>query len=70
MIHIPTTMTSILRQGGSSIVRSMATAANAALGKGFVEMREYVLKPEGIKDFVKLTHDKVDLRKQLLPFLG
>lgn len=35
-----------------------------------LEMREYTLKPEGIKPFMTLTNDMAGLRAQLLPFLG
>lgn len=36
----------------------------------FLEVREYTLKPEGMKDFMTLTGDYKDLRSKLLPFLG
>ena len=48
-----------------SLGRSMST--NHA---GFVELREYTLHPQGIKPFIDLTAENVDVRKQLLPFLG
>lgn len=46
--------------------------ASAAAGEhtGLVEIRQYVMKPEGIKDFMRLTGEKKELRTSLLPFLG
>ena len=38
--------------------------------KGLVELRQYTLKPEGIKEFMALTRKFIETRKQLLPFLG
>lgn len=30
----------------------------------------YTLHPSGIKEFLRLTNEKLELRQQLLPFLG
>ena len=38
--------------------------------RGQQEVREYTLKPEGVRDYLRLTAEHADLRKQLLPFLG
>lgn len=54
-------------RGSGPDVKLMSTLAKVA---GFVELRQYIMKPEGIKDFLKLTETHVDLRKTLLPFLG
>lgn len=55
---------------GSLWSRSLSTAANSGRAGGLIEMREYVLYPSGIKDFMKFTSDYLELRMQLLPFLG
>lgn len=49
---------------------TMATSATESTSSELLEMREYTLKPKGIKQFMALTNDMVDLRRQLLPFLG
>lgn len=46
--------------------RGFATSAHS----GLLELREYTMKPESIREFLKLTQDNVELRKSLLPFLG
>lgn len=46
------------------------SAGSAAAHTGLVELRSYQLKPEGIKEFMRLTNETVELRKRLLPFLG
>ena len=62
------------RGGARGHASAAATAPSAAAGAeqhtGLVELRQYTLKPEGIKEFTRLTAEKVELRKQLLPFLG
>ncbi|KAI7843861.1 hypothetical protein COHA_002412 [Chlorella ohadii] len=45
-------------------------STSAAAHTGLVELRSYQLKPEGIKEFMRLTNEKLELRKSLLPFLG
>ncbi|GAB4816440.1 hypothetical protein N2152v2_003486 [Parachlorella kessleri] len=37
---------------------------------GLLELRQYVMKPAGIKEFMRLTKEKLELRTSLLPFLG
>lgn len=52
----------------AQLCRALTTSSNAY--PGFVELREYTLKPEGIKEFMRLTGEYIELRKQLLPLLG
>eukprot|EP00201_Polytomella_parva_P000051 CAMPEP_0175039198 /NCGR_PEP_ID=MMETSP0052_2-20121109/401_1 /TAXON_ID=51329 ORGANISM="Polytomella parva, Strain SAG 63-3" /NCGR_SAMPLE_ID=MMETSP0052_2 /ASSEMBLY_ACC=CAM_ASM_000194 /LENGTH=236 /DNA_ID=CAMNT_0016300925 /DNA_START=115 /DNA_END=822 /DNA_ORIENTATION=- len=40
------------------------------MDKGFIEVREYTLKPEGFASYVNITKDFIDVRKEYLPFLG
>lgn len=54
----------------SSMPVLSSSGSPVAEGNGFLEMREYGLKPEGIKDFMSVTQEFVEVRKQLLPFLG
>lgn len=49
--------------------KGMASTPEAT-SPDLLEMREYTLKPEGIKPFMALTNDMAGLRRQLLPFLG
>ena len=46
------------------------SSATESTSPELLEMREYTLKPEGIKPFMALTNDMASLRSQLLPFLG
>lgn len=107
------TAAKMLRVGQQALQRGLATMAGAEAHSGLVELRQYQLKPEGIKvrmirhnaprqapkphaaaaasaarrpprrslpsqlsyyptvqEFMRLTKDKVELRKSLLPFLG
>jgi len=48
----------------------MLTVTLVSIDPGFIEVREYVLKPEGMADYLKLTEEYADVRKALLPFLG
>eukprot|EP00200_Dunaliella_tertiolecta_P012987 CAMPEP_0202369310 /NCGR_PEP_ID=MMETSP1127-20130417/1172_1 /ASSEMBLY_ACC=CAM_ASM_000462 /TAXON_ID=3047 /ORGANISM="Dunaliella tertiolecta, Strain CCMP1320" /LENGTH=259 /DNA_ID=CAMNT_0048964931 /DNA_START=62 /DNA_END=841 /DNA_ORIENTATION=- len=64
-------------QASLSPFKRLAPACSQALASfssssapGFVEVREYVLKPEGVTDYLRLTEEYADVRKELLPFLG
>ncbi len=51
------------------VVCRAASTASSSIPE-LLEMREYTLKPKGIRPFMKLTNDKAALRSSLLPFLG
>ena len=51
-------------------LRCASSGTDASIHTGIVELRQYTLKPEGMKEFVRITAEKADLRNRLLPFLG
>lgn len=63
-----------LTAGGGDLAR-FARAFSSTVHKGqlqddapgIVEIREYVLKPEGFKNWLALTQEHVELRKKLNP---
>lgn len=58
----------LLRPGLEQRLRAVHSAA--PLQGGLLELREYTLKPAGIKTFMKVTSESMALRRQLLPLLG
>ncbi|KAG2444417.1 hypothetical protein HXX76_001170 [Chlamydomonas incerta] len=46
------------------------SAASGSSAPGLIEVREYTLKPEGVKAFMDVSAEYADVRKELLPFLG
>ena len=62
------------RSRGSSLntaTRAMSTLTSTqACHDGILEMREYTLYPQGMREFIQASSDKAELRKSLLPFLG
>ncbi|KAL4857838.1 Protein NipSnap 3A [Chlorella vulgaris] len=72
---VRTPITAMLRAMASSRItqtlgRCFSAAAGAASHTGLLELRQYTMQPQGIKEFLRLTQDSVELRKSLLPFLG
>ena len=62
------------RGWGAACAHRHLAAAAAARDRGghggLLELREYTLKPEGMRQFMNLTAEKCALRQRLLPFLG
>ncbi|KAG2447150.1 hypothetical protein HYH02_007896 [Chlamydomonas schloesseri] len=57
-------------RGFASSSSSFSSSSAAAGAAGLVEVREYTLKPEGVKAFMDVSAEYADVRKELLPFLG
>lgn len=47
-----------------------AARASSSMPSGIIEIREYTLAPDGMKQYLSLTTETASLRSQLLPFLG
>lgn len=67
----------LLRKGRPShvslarLLAQFSTGAEAAApGSGIIEVREYNLHPQGVKDYLKLSTESATVRQKLLPFLG
>ncbi|KAG1676124.1 hypothetical protein FOA52_004964 [Chlamydomonas sp. UWO 241] len=60
-----------LENVAARLTRGLSSAAvSQAYPRGFIEFREYTLKPEGAADFLRLSNEYADVRKELLPLLG
>jgi hypothetical protein len=56
--------------GGGSRGFSSASALQTATRDGVVEIRRYTIHPSNIQQYLEVSKQHADLRKQLLPFLG
>ena len=53
-----------------STLTTSSSSSSSSSSSGFVEMREYTIKPEGLVDYMKLCQEYSSLRAEKLPFLG
>ena len=71
LLSKPTLFSLASHVGVRNATRAFSSSAAASSSHaGLIEIREYTLKPEGFMDFIKISEDYSDVRKELLPFLG
>ena len=67
-------MVPALRAAAAAAAQPAAAALSSQVQhagpSGFVELREYTIKPTGFKDFLAICAQTASTRKQLLPVLG